>query len=155
MTAIAEKCVYSCGPYKGYGGEAEYDSDAELFHGEVTGTRDIVTFQGRTPVELRAAFQESVDDYLDFCKSRGESPEKPYSGKFVTRIGPETHRRISALAEQAGKSLNQFISDQLEALAQTAVAAARTTSVKKPPASASGAVRNPVRPATKRSTRRS
>ncbi len=34
--------------YKGYmGPELEFDADAELFHGEVINTRDVITFQGR------------------------------------------------------------------------------------------------------------
>lgn len=118
MSEINEQCVYQCGPYKGYFGRAEYDADADLFHGEVAGTRDVITFQGRTPGELGSAFQESVDDYLSFCAEREEAPEKAFSGKFVARISPEVHRKISLLAEQAGKSLNQFVGDCLESVAQ-------------------------------------
>lgn len=108
-----EQCNYSCGPYRGYSGHAEYDSDADLFHGEVVGTRDVVTFQGRTLVQLRKAFQESVDDYLAFCKERGESPEKPFSGKFVARIAPDVHRALSQAADREGVSLNQLVSQFL------------------------------------------
>ena len=34
--------------YKGYTGKFEYDSDADLFHGEVLNLRDVITFQGRS-----------------------------------------------------------------------------------------------------------
>ena len=27
--------------------------------------------------KLKTAFKDSVDDYLAFCKERGESPDKP------------------------------------------------------------------------------
>jgi predicted HicB family RNase H-like nuclease len=117
MTHISEKCVYFCGPYKGFCGKAEYDPEAELFHGEIIGTRDVVTFQGTTPAELRRSFQESVDDYLAFCQQRGEQPEKPLSGNFMTRLDPDMHRQISQRAELAGKSLNQFVRDCLSAAA--------------------------------------
>ncbi len=59
--------------YKGYMGRVEFDAEAELFHGEVINTRDVITFQGRSVDELKQAFEESVDDYLAFCKSRGEA----------------------------------------------------------------------------------
>ena len=108
-----ERCNYSCGPYHGYSGHAEYDSEADVFHGEVVGTRDVVTFQGRTLAQLRKAFQESVDDYLAFCKERGESPEKPFSGKFVARIAPDVHRALSLAADREGISLNQLVSQFL------------------------------------------
>jgi len=69
--------------YKGYGCTIRFDEEADIFHGEVTGLRDVVTFQGRTVDEGKSAFRESIDDYLDFCASRGETPDKPYSGRFL------------------------------------------------------------------------
>jgi len=53
--------------YKGYSGKVEYDDEAEIFHGEVIGLRDVITFQGKTVDEIKQAFSDSVDDYLDFC----------------------------------------------------------------------------------------
>jgi len=82
-----------------------------------------ITFQGESAAELNKAFRESVDDYLDFCKSRGEEPDRPFSGQFVTRIPPQLHRQASLAASLDGKSLNAWVSEQL----QTAVARARVT----------------------------
>lgn len=100
--------------YKGYQGNVAYDDDAEIFHGEVVGLRDVVTFQGCTVEELKKAFHESVDDYLAFCKKRGESPEKPCSGKFVLRVSPALHRQLLHEAVKEGVSLNQLIASQLK-----------------------------------------
>jgi predicted HicB family RNase H-like nuclease len=50
-----------------------------------------------------------VEDYLEFCAERGEKPEKPYSGRFVVRLEPDTHQRIHIHATQNGVSLNQWI----------------------------------------------
>lgn len=94
--------------YKGYTGNVAYDDDAEIFHGEVIGLRDVVTFQGKTVDELKKAFKESVEDYLAFCAKRGEQPEKPCSGKFVVRIPPTLHRRLIVEAASEGISLNQW-----------------------------------------------
>ncbi|MGD0281524.1 MAG: type II toxin-antitoxin system HicB family antitoxin [Dissulfurispiraceae bacterium] len=58
--------------YKGYTAEVGFDDAAEIFHGEVIGIKDVVTFQGKTAKELKKVFKESVDDYLSFCKERGE-----------------------------------------------------------------------------------
>ena len=113
-THIREHAIYRAGPYKGYHGNAEYDSEAELFHGEVAGTSDVITFQGKTVEELRKAFRDSVDDYLDFCAERGEQPQKPFSGKFVVRIKPESHWRLAMLAKETGKSLNAIVSECLD-----------------------------------------
>ena len=100
--------------YQGYVGRVEYDDEAQLFHGEVINTRDVITFQGVAVAELRKAFHDSVDDYLAFCKERGEQPEKPFSGQFVTRVNPDLHRRINIAAALSGKSLNAWVTEQLE-----------------------------------------
>lgn len=60
--------------YKGYDGYVEFDDERSLFHGEVLGIRDVVTFQSRNAEETEAAFRASVDDYLDFCTKQGEAP---------------------------------------------------------------------------------
>lgn len=99
--------------YKGYVGRAELDDEAGIFHGEVIGTRDAITFQGKTVAELRRAFKDSVDDYLAFCAERGEQPEKPFSGQFVVRIPVGLHRAINNAATASGKSLNAWVGEQL------------------------------------------
>ncbi len=100
--------------YKGYTGRVEYDGEAKLFHGEVLNIKDVITFQGKSVNEIERAFRESIDDYLDFCKSRGEAPEKPFSGRFVLRLPPDLHQRLSLKAAEKGKSLNAWIVEQLE-----------------------------------------
>ncbi len=54
--------------YKGYRGHAVYDSETKIFHGEVLGLKDVITFQGRTVNELEKAFKDSIDDYLAWCQ---------------------------------------------------------------------------------------
>jgi predicted HicB family RNase H-like nuclease len=100
--------------YKGYLGKVEFDADAKVLHGEVVGIRDVVTFQGDSVKEVEKAFRESVDDYLAFCKERGEEPNKPFSGQFVLRVSPDLHRRLSMLAEVSGVSLNGLVTACLE-----------------------------------------
>ena len=62
--------------YKGYVGQAVYDDEARIIHGDVIGLRSVITFQGKSVDELEQAFRDSIDDYLDWCKERGEEPEK-------------------------------------------------------------------------------
>lgn len=99
--------------YKGYEGQVEFDEGAGLFTGEVINTRDVITFQGKSVEELNRAFQESVDDYLEFCRKRGEDPEKPFSGTFLVRMPPDLHRRIALEARREGKSLNSYVLSRL------------------------------------------
>lgn len=64
--------------YKSYEALVQFDGDADIFHGEVTNTRDVITFQGTSVKELKKAFEESVEDYLAFCKELREEPSKPF-----------------------------------------------------------------------------
>ena len=99
--------------YKGYNGRVEYDGEAQLFHGEVLGTRDVITFQGMNVEEIEEAFRDSIDDYLEYCQERGEDPDKPFSGRLMVRLPSEIHRELYLEARREGKSLNQIIIDRL------------------------------------------
>lgn len=99
--------------YKGYSAKVQFDENANVFHGEVINLRDVVTFEGETVDELRQAFQDSVDDYLEFCAERDEEPEKPYSGKFVVRVEPELHKRLAIEARKRGVSINSLVGEAL------------------------------------------
>ncbi len=87
--------------YHGYLGEITFDTEAKLFYGRVINTRDTITFQSDDAKQLEHEFHVSVDTYLEFCQELGESPEKPYSGRFVLRLSPEGHRSV-AIAAQLG-----------------------------------------------------
>ena len=99
--------------YKGYFAKVKFDDDDNIFHGEIINLRDVITFEGETVVELKQAFHDSVDDYLEFCSERGEEPEKPYSGKFVVRVEPEMHKDITIEARKKGKSLNVWVKEAI------------------------------------------
>lgn len=73
--------------YKDYLGSVEFDAERGLFHGEVVGIRDVVTFEGRSKDEVQRAFRDSVEDYLAFCKERGEAPERaPNTGRTPSHL---------------------------------------------------------------------
>jgi predicted HicB family RNase H-like nuclease len=100
--------------YKGYTGKVDFNDEADIFHGEVIGLRDVITFQGKTVDEVKEAFRESVNDYLGFCAKRGEEPEKPFTGKFMVRLPPDLHRKVYVPAKKSGSSLNSWILQTLE-----------------------------------------
>ena len=99
--------------YKGYIGKVEIDEEAGILYGEVINVRDVITFEGTTVEEVQQAFRESVEDYLEFCAQRGESPEKPFSGKFVVRLPAELHREAYIQAKLKDQSLNRWVTEVL------------------------------------------
>lgn len=100
--------------YKGYIGQVEYDSDAKLFHGEVIGLKDTITFQGTTVAELEREFKKSIDVYLEWCKELNEKPEKTFSGKLHIRMNPDLHAHLALEAEKRGVSLNDLVNEKLQ-----------------------------------------
>src|SRR5436189_383977 len=99
--------------YKGYLADITYDDEAKIFHGEVIGLKDIITFQGQSVSDLKKAFQESINDYLEWCEERSEQPEKTYSGKLHIRMNSTLHAHLAIEATKQGISLNDLINQKL------------------------------------------
>jgi predicted HicB family RNase H-like nuclease len=99
--------------YKGYATKVEYSEPDGCLIGRIIGIKDIVTFHGESVPEFRRAFEEAVDDYLDFCAQAGQAPQKPFSGKIMLRVSPETHARLAIQAQTEGRSINSLAIDAL------------------------------------------
>ncbi|MBC7907434.1 MAG: type II toxin-antitoxin system HicB family antitoxin [Rhodospirillaceae bacterium] len=95
--------------YKGYTAKVSFDDEAMIFHGEVAGIADVVTFQADNAGELVTAFHDSVNDYLEFCAAEGKDPDKPFSGTFIVRGEPELHRSITQAAAIKNMNANQWV----------------------------------------------
>jgi hypothetical protein len=63
--------------YRGYTGTVEHDAGQGIFHGQVEGLRDTITYEADSLERLEAAFRESIDHYIDACRGCEEVPEPP------------------------------------------------------------------------------
>jgi len=99
--------------YDGYRGSVRFSSRDRLFHGQIIGISDVITFEGESVDSLEKAFREAIRDYITFCEEIGKAPERCYSGRIPLRIDQDLHRRIAAEAEAEGASLNRWIADRL------------------------------------------
>ena len=100
--------------YKGYIGSVRYSAEDEVFHGKLEAINDLIMFEGTNVKELKNAFHEAVDDYLETCKEMGREPQKPFKGSFNIRIPTDLHRKAAKKATMMGISLNQFVQRALE-----------------------------------------
>ena len=100
--------------YKGFSARIEYSDEDGCFIGRVAGIQDVIGFHGQSVAKLRAAFKESIDDYLETCARVGKQRNKPYAGQFRLRLSPDLHARVALAAESKGKSLNTLITDLIE-----------------------------------------
>ncbi len=96
-----------------YKAKIEYDTDLDLFRGEILGLNGGADFYGRNPEELRLEFQKSLDIYLEVCREKGIEPRRQYSGRFNLRIPPELHERLAIVAQAEGKSINRLAQEAL------------------------------------------
>jgi len=100
--------------HKGYVGSSNISHEDNCLFGKIEFINDLVTYEGQTPEELKAAFIEAVDDYIETCKELGQEPEKPFKGSFNVRLGPDLHKRAALKAKQENISLNQLIIEAVE-----------------------------------------
>ncbi len=99
--------------YKGYTGQVVYDDEARIFHGDVIGIKAVITFQGKTVDEIEKAFQDSIDTYIDWCKSRNIQPEKPFSGDLHIKLSQKAHEQLAQEAFERNMNLDSFIVQKL------------------------------------------
>ena len=71
-----------------------------------------------TPAKALSGIQRLVRECLEDMQRNGESVPEPiadraYSGKFMVRIPPESHRALAMQAAEQGVSLNRLVSVRL------------------------------------------
>jgi predicted HicB family RNase H-like nuclease len=93
--------------YKGFYGSVNFSAADEVFYGKVEGVHDLVK-------ELKQDFQKAVEDYILFCKKRGNPVQKSLMGSFNIRIKPDIHQRAAIVALQKNISLNQLVQQAIE-----------------------------------------
>jgi predicted HicB family RNase H-like nuclease len=95
--------------YKGYYASLHFSSEDEVFYGKLLGIDDLVNFEGASVKELKKAFNEAVEDYLETCKELGKEPNKTYKGTFNVRITTDLHKEAAVFAASRNISLNDFV----------------------------------------------
>lgn len=71
-----------------------------------------------TPDKALAGIRRLVANVLEDMRASGEKLPEPvatrtYSGKFVVRVTPETHRELALQAAEEGVSLNRLVNARL------------------------------------------
>ncbi|TDI71835.1 MAG: type II toxin-antitoxin system HicB family antitoxin [Bacteroidetes bacterium] len=86
-----------------------FDSSTELLYGKVEGIDDSLTFEGNSVDELKIAFTEAIEDYIDICSKIGKNPHRSYKGSFNIRIKSGLHKKAAFRSVELGISLNQLV----------------------------------------------
>ncbi|NLA16877.1 type II toxin-antitoxin system HicB family antitoxin [Burkholderia cepacia] len=100
--------------HKGYVGSIDFSLEDDTLHGKILFINDLVNYEGANLSELRKAFTEAVEFYLQACAEEGVEPDKPCSGTFNVRVSPALHRDAQIEAARRGLSLNDLVRKSLE-----------------------------------------
>lgn len=99
--------------HKGYKGTCTASIEDSCLHGRIQDIDDLITYEGNTIPELVEAFKHAVDHYLEHCTQIGKNPNKPYSGTFNVRVGPDLHKAATQYARDQDKYLNDVVCEAL------------------------------------------
>ncbi len=93
-------------------------SEADQEHVGLCAEFPSLSWLDSTPEKALSGIRKLVASVIQDMKKEGELvPEplsiKPFSGKFVVRIPPESHRQLALEAAEAGVSLNRLVSSKL------------------------------------------
>ena len=77
--------------YKGYTAEIIYSDEDSCFVGHLVNIDDIVGFHGDTDEELRDAFENMVELYIETLAEPENSTQKQNTGGFWARLRQALH----------------------------------------------------------------
>lgn len=60
--------------FKDFIGSVHYSTDDEVFFGRIEGINDSIEFEGKSVEELKFAFEEAVDDYIELFAMNDKEP---------------------------------------------------------------------------------
>ncbi|MCM1377540.1 MAG: type II toxin-antitoxin system HicB family antitoxin [Clostridium sp.] len=95
--------------YKGFVGSVEFSEEDDVFFGKILGIKGLVNYEGSSVSELKGAFHDAVESYLEYCKEEGIAAHKSYTGSLNVRLSPEEHMQVAQLSTVTGDSINSLI----------------------------------------------
>jgi len=99
--------------YKNFTGSIEYSKEDDLLFGKVLGINSLISYEGKTGLELENDFREAIDAYITDCAQEGITPEKPFKGSFNVRISPDLHQKAALLAMEEKTTLNSLVAESI------------------------------------------
>ena len=95
--------------YKGYLGTVEYSADDNILFGQIIGIRGLISYEGYSIKQLKANFEEAIDDYLLDCEESDIEPQQPYNGNLDVKISPDLHKRLQVYSKSKNQNPNMVV----------------------------------------------
>ena len=74
--------------YNDFIASVKYSEEDEAFIGRIEGINSVVSFEGQSVNELKSAFKEAVESYLDFCPGYLRQGAKTYDTAAENQLCP-------------------------------------------------------------------
>ena len=100
--------------YKGFLGSVTFNAEDNILHGKIECIDDLILFEGGSVTEIKNAFKEAVEDYIEICKQTNKPLMKSFKGAFNLRVTPDLHQKAAKFAAYKGISLNQLVQKAIE-----------------------------------------
>ena len=100
--------------YKGFLGSVSFSAEDEILHGKIECIEDLILYEGGSVTEVKNAFKEAVEDYIEICKQTNKPLNKRFKGSFNICVTPDLHQKAAKLASTKGISLNQLVQNAIE-----------------------------------------
>lgn len=95
--------------YKGYKGTIECSLEDNVLYGEVLGIRSLLSYEGNALQELKDDFEDTIDDYFEYCKNHNMTPEKPYKQNIVINLEPDLQEKLYLYSELRDEDISDSI----------------------------------------------
>lgn len=87
----------------------EVDTIRGCLSGQIMFIEDIMVYEGKTFEDLKANFENAIDNYLETCETLEQEPQQPYSGALTVEIGEDLHRETTLRAKLASESVDDYV----------------------------------------------
>ena len=102
---------------EGHKAVVSFDPEIAMFRGEFLGLSGGADFYAQSVAGLEAEGRKTLEVYLEVCREKGLEPYRAFSGKFNLRLDPKMHEMATIAAAAGGKSLNEWVTEAIEAAA--------------------------------------
>jgi len=102
---------------EGHKAVVSFDPEIAMFRGEFLGLSGGADFYAQSVAGLEAEGRKTLEVYLEVCREKGLEPYRAFSGKFNLRLDPKLHEMATIAAAAGGKSLNEWVTEAIEAAA--------------------------------------
>jgi predicted HicB family RNase H-like nuclease len=100
--------------FKGFLGSVSFSEEDDVLYGKIECIDDLILYEGGSVSEIKNAFKEAVDDYIESCKHFNKPLLKNFKGSLNVRVSPDIHQKVAMLATIKGISLNQLVQKAIE-----------------------------------------